>query len=747
MRAVTGIDPEPAGGMLSGQGSHQSFHDIRKLIYELNVLRRHVGSYPAAHPVVTQTLSRVHAFVESLIQPSGRLVLGITKETILVNEDSIDLTDPAFLNFARSLFSHGIIAVSFGAGVSADELRSFNEFLMALRQDAAGEGGVAALWQKAGLEHIHIEVIDYKALSGASLGQEMQTEPQGDFWVRFVRGVLAGTITGASADAVDIDAEMMEGAPPEMLAEILEEQAGAPSGATLPAILKLLAQFLKRVDEKDMTADPRAVSKFIRFLDALKPEVRDYFLKGSFDVLVEKPAVSEKLLEFFPGGMLVDALNKGLSSSAYAPPAILDVLRRLVRNRNLQGTNEGEAVVGGAQDIPSSHAGTGDHLRVLLKEEDSVDEFVPGEYQETLRMLAEEGSRSLSDEKEIANLRETLHEHDIDVSFSHILLELLDVQIDGQQDNDALRQNLLELCGYFVRTGEFTALIAIFDRAQRLERGSDHAQVLQQAFVLPDFVDEILRGPVIWGKQKFDDIAVLIRRIGEPFINPMLDRLAEEQNLSLRRFYVDRIVESGQSAVSHVGARLMDPRWFYVRNLVVILRSIGNAAAVPFLKALQAHPHAKVRHEVLRALFQFHDNGGYAMIADDLDSDDFEVLMSAIRISVQHHDPVIIRKLVALVEKDGLSDETIEIRTAALRSLGGIGDTSCLPAVERILRSRNFFRQAALNRLKEEVVRSLGSFHASEAQTLLREIRNFGSKDLVRLAEDVLRTRGGSYGN
>ncbi len=84
----------------------------------------------------------------------------------------------------------------------------------------------------------------------------------------------------------------------------------------------------------------------------------------------------------------------------------------------------------------------------------------------------------------------------------------------------------------------------------------------------------------------------LIRRIGEPFINRCLTALPKA-NLSLRRFYVDRIVESGQSAVSHVGARLMDPRWFYVRNLVVILRSIGNAAAVPFLKALQAHPHAK----------------------------------------------------------------------------------------------------------------------------------------------------------
>ncbi len=136
-----------------------------------------------------------------------------------------------------------------------------------------------------------------------------------------------------------------------------------------------------------------------------------------------------------------------------------------VRNRNLQGTNEGKRLWAERRHT-LSHAGTGDHLRVLLKEEDSVDEFVSGEYQETLRMLAEEGSRSLSDEKEIANLRETLHEHDIDVSFSHILLELLDVQIDGQQDNDALRQNLLEFAATLSDRGVYS-IIAIFDRAQR----------------------------------------------------------------------------------------------------------------------------------------------------------------------------------------------------------------------------------------------------------------------------------------
>jgi hypothetical protein len=738
---------------LSEKGSRQSFQNIRKLVYELNMLRRHIGSYPPDHPVVAQTLARVHSYLDTLVQSTGRLVLGITKEAILVGDDSIDLKDPVLRDFARSLFAHGIIAVTFCAGIAPDELRRFNECLMALRQDAIGEEGFSALWQKAALEHIHVEVIDYKSLSSSSALHDVSAEPVRDFWTGFVRGVLAGSITGMSSVAGDSDAEMMQDAPPEMLAELFHEKAESPAGLKLPVILTLLAKFMKQIDEKNMVADPHALAKFVRFLVALKPEVRDYFLQGSFDALSDRPALSEKILENFPGGMLVEALNKGLTSSSYAPPSILKILRKLASARNIPGADgkgglsetPGMSPVDGAP-LPA-HDSVHQKLMVLLKEEDSLEQFVPGEYQDVLRTMLEQGERPLSDAREIANLRKTLLEHDVDVSFSHVILELLDVPFDGQQHNAELRQNLLELCGYFVRMGDFSALASIYERLQRLGHNDHNKHTLQSAFTMPDFVDEVLRGPIIWGKQKFDDIASLIRRIGEPFFDPMLDRLAEEQNLSLRRFYVDRIVEYGPGAIARVGGRLLDGRWYYVRNLVVILRSIGNEAACSFLKTLQSHSHPKVRQEVQRALFQFRDDGAYAMLADDIGSADYDLRMGAIRLAVEYHTPDIVQKLVAVVEADGLSDETIETRGAALRTLGAIGDTSCLPGVERILRSRNFFRQLALNRLKEEFIRALGSFRAPAAQELLLRVKDFGSKELVRLAEDLVSGRMVNNGN
>ncbi len=61
-------------------------------------------------------------------------------------------------------------------------------------------------------------------------------------------------------------------------------------------------------------------------------------------------------------------------------------------------------------------------------------------------------------------------------------------------------------------------------------------------------MDEIVVGLTNWGKPKYEIITRLIRLIGPSFIEVLLDRLAIEENLSLRRFIMDRLLEFGTTA-------------------------------------------------------------------------------------------------------------------------------------------------------------------------------------------------------
>lgn len=711
------------------------FH-LRKLVYELNILRRHISSYPQGHPMVEQTLQKASATVSDLLPQTGNLTIGIARDTLVLGDEVLDASESAVRDFAHALFSHGIVSLTFHVGLRPDELRRFNECLMFKPEEMRTPDDFRRVFDALEFEHIGIGMIDYGSLQVRD-GLQDAVDESADFWERFVKGVLAGSLSGSGAA---LNAAMYSYEPPEVLAEMLSDCVSGEKGTSFSALLGMFGHFLQRVDENVVVRESHSLAKFIRFLQSLKPNIREYFLESAAEALSDRPAVAEAFFNTFSNDLLADMLNAGLQKEISAPPAIMGLLQRLGETRAIRLPAAGSEPEKGA-DVPENATVLADErlrekLQVIFQEEHH-DKFVPDEYNATLQSLLANREFTKSEERDILALRATLAEHGVEVKVSNIILELLDISTDDGTDSDTLGQNLLDLCGYFVRMGDFAALAGIYERTQRLSHSEEQREKLRLAYLQVDFIEEILQAPVIWGKLKFGEVGALIRLVGEPFIDPILDRLADENNLSLRRFYVDRLSEMGPSAIAKIGARLNDHRWYFVRNLVVILRNTESPAILPFLRSLQQHSHPKVRQDVQKALLQFHDPAALAMLLADLDAGDVEVKMGAIRLAEKHWNQDIIRKLVLILESGGLSSDEISMKQAAVRALTGIGDASCLPSFERILRSRNFFRQGALNQLKESIVISLGDFRSPQAGELLQSVCKFGSNELARKARET----------
>ncbi len=721
---------------LTDQQRHEGILYLRKLVFELNILRRHINSYPQGHPLVEQALAKAYATISDLLSQSGTLIIGVARNTLILGDDVLDSAEPAVRDFAGALFSFGIVSLTFSEGLRIDELRRFNERLMVKNQDAATPESIRQLFDSLALDHISLGMVDYGAIQ-VRFGLLDALDESTDFWERFAKGVIAGTLSGG--DTAE-EAERYARASPEMLADLLSDGIAREREPAVSALLSLFGHFMQGVDENTVVRDKHSLGKFIQFLHALNPEVRDYFLESAANSLSDRPVVAEAFFDSFSNDLLADMLNDGFQKQSSAPPAVMGLLQRLgdlrfMQKSSVEGAGRKEHAAPESATVLADEA-LRQKLQVIFGEEQH-EKFVPEEYNATLSSLLDSRTLGKSEKQDIHLLRKTLEEHRLEVKMSRILLELIDVPLEANGDSELLGRNLLDLCGYFVRMGDFAALTDIYERTKRLEHQGEQQQRLRQAFLQSDFIEEILQAPVIWGKQKFEEIATLIHHVGEPFIDPMLDRLAEENNMSLRRFYIDRLSELGFMAIAKVGARLSDPRWYFVRNLVVILRNTGNAAILPFLRTLQNYPHPKVRQDVEKTLLQFHDPGALVMLLTDLASSDFEVKMGAIRLAEKHHTPDIIRKLADIVETGGFSSEELELRQTAVRTLSGIGDAACIPSFERVLRSKNFFRQGSLNRLKDEIVTSLGRFPASAARELLQRVSEFGSKELALKAKTI----------
>ena len=270
------------------------------------------------------------------------------------------------------------------------------------------------------------------------------------------------------------------------------------------------------------------------------------------------------------------------------------------------------------------------------------------------------------------NLKTTLDGHSVDVQISSIIFEILKSGIAGG-NTAGLERSLGELCGYFLQIGDFQALIQLHTKLEGSagsspEGNSPHSGVFK-VFSDPDFIAEILNGVEIWGKDKFPDIKKLVCKIGRPFLGTLLDRLADEPSLTIRRFLLETLSAMGPQAKELIIRRIYDKRWYFIRNLIVILRSSGDPTVLPLIRNLRKHEHPRVREEVLKTLFFFKDPEAERFLLDDLQSLDLENRRNAVQIAEMSQNPSAFGRLVEILEKSPMSGAEGELKQLAVANL------------------------------------------------------------------------------
>jgi len=260
---------------------------------------------------------------------------------------------------------------------------------------------------------------------------------------------------------------------------------------------------------------------------------------------------------------------------------------------------------------------------------------------------------------------------------------------------------------------------------------------LRDAFSQPEFLDEILSGLTVWGKPKYDQVTQLIRIIGKPFIDPMLDRLAVEENMSLRRFLIDRMLGFGDMARPALVERLTDPRWYVLRNTIVMLRTLAPGQEADSLRPLLKNANLKVHYEVVKSLLLAGDPTAQRQLMRDLDSDNLETRLAAINLADKTSSLEMARKLADMLTIGGYSSEEYKLKAACVKALGEIGRVEVMPELGKLMGARSMLAYKALNQLKVDVVRSLERYPAEVVMPILKRLAS-GSDRMANQAAESL---------
>jgi hypothetical protein len=438
---------------------------------------------------------------------------------------------------------------------------------------------------------------------------------------------------------------------------------------------------------------------------------------------------------------IIEALEYVEADQLQVPRILLDILGKLGAQPNSASSQRHVAAT-----MPHNRHQTAELLDRLLRD-GNHESYVPDDYSDALAVLAAADVATSLDPNQVDELLDTLNGHALERQFCAILLDLLEQDI-GIRSAEAIKRNLEELVPYFLETGDFVSLTRIHDHLSRKldETPQPLVSFVNSAldiFAGENFIAQVLDGLDNWGKDQHPAIREMMGRIGLPFVTPLLDILAEEPVMARRRLYMDCLRRIGSQALESIAARLSDPRWYVVRNLVILVREINDPGALPSLSRLVGHAHPKVQYEVIRTYLHFKDPRADRHLLRELEQNDAGILVGVVKLAANSRNPEVARRLTELLNARGASDQELALKSTIINSLAEMGCVDALPGLAAFIESRSLFMARPLLRLKLEAVESLGRYASPEAVDLAARIHQKSTGDIAQAAEKIcLRVRG-----
>lgn len=625
---------------------------------DLAIAWRALAAYPTGHPSAVAGLAKGIESLARLLEETGPVELVPTRGGLLCGERRYDSATAQRL--AELLRRRGTAAVAIDPGVEPRELETLLRALALDSLRVRTAGSLAAELAAAGLVHLRTRDIDFSAVALVDGEAEPESAEYGALWERLVRRVLSsGTLPGDALAAWLATGQSAL----ELLRALLGEGTSGPF-ADQPWAAKAVAAALVAAahDYAESPTEERA-RVLAQLLQKLPLDHRDGLSRALVSALAPRPDFRSALAPLLVALPAADADRlrraiEGIRAHDGERARKLDP-ERLARLRRAFAAADLDAFL---DDRPPERS-----LDVVL-------ELPQGPVTVPLTLGAAEVARELAPGA-------------IDRTATQALLELAErPEVSPEQLPAVLHR--LEL-GYrrLLAGGRFHQALELVERVQRragregpaeqpfrrcAERLAGRESVAALVAALPEISEEALV-----------QVRALLERLGANATRHLLGVLAEADDRALRHRLLGLLATLGPMVVRDATHLLADPRWYVVRNMLLLLRRVGDPGSVPAVRRCAEHGDLRVRLEAIRNLFAFDQDVPRELLRKALQHPDPRLAEEAIELAGENGLLEAVEPLAALVAARDLWGRRRATRLKAIRALGSIGDPSALERLGR----------------------------------------------------------------
>lgn len=464
---------------------------------------------------------------------------------------------------------------------------------------------------------------------------------------------------------------------------------GTGGGLGLGAAHTLGREVAARLAAADSDERGRLNPQVIQLIRTLPAEVREPVLAAALRVLATD-----------------DASSAHLAALAAALPAadVLRGLQRLAREHGqlsahalsmVQALAETHEAVSDTSFLPEPPADLAE-MATLFREED-VDRYNPEDHR---ALLAQKPTIDLAAiAVELAADPDAFGpDTESDEAIERrLIITVLDMMATSP---DVVRPLVLgrlrDIFTLALRVNRFAQAIGII-RAVR-ELAADPAQA-ERREALEEFVAtladaELLASLVAASRQPggppFVQVQSLVLALGASASRGLLEALAAEPERARRLRLIELAASLGPAIVPETRRLLSDPRWYVVRNMVLLLRRVQDRSAMDEIRRCADHSDLRVRLEAIRALFAFDSKVPHDLLARTIHHPDPRLAEAAVLLTGQHGITQATDLLVEILRRWDVLGRRRSIRLKALRALADLGDPAVLPRIAHVFREWPF---------------------------------------------------------
>jgi HEAT repeat protein len=209
------------------------------------------------------------------------------------------------------------------------------------------------------------------------------------------------------------------------------------------------------------------------------------------------------------------------------------------------------------------------------------------------------------------------------------------------KDKDELKvitSIMKNVVGYLVNNGNIENLIDILKKISINSNDEDVPVEIKESLKevvyhagSPDLIRAM--GPFIDNRTDIDEETLneFAASLENNAIRSFIELLGELKNYAARKMVIHILTEIGRKDISALLDGLADRRWYLVRNLVLIIKQIGDMEAAYKLITKVKHTDIRVRTEVIKTIGDLKITQAISFLEESLDAAEQQVRISAVR--------------------------------------------------------------------------------------------------------------------